>query len=137
MSDESFSEIEVDGEITYRLSVSGKVACEAVLLGRSCLIDIKSYPPNQGHGTKMMDYTEKKALESGCSTMEVTDIKDEQYVKDFFTDRCYKLEPHPQIQDEFIAIKRLTSKNQNRTFLHFLFKQVKSLLNGSFYWQLP
>jgi len=104
---ESFSESDVDGEITYQLHVEGKLACEAVLLGRNCLMNINSYPPKRGYGTKMMEYLEKKALENGFTMMKVTDIKDDKDVKDFFEKRGYKLEPHPEIQDEFIAKKKL------------------------------
>lgn len=48
----------------------------------------------------MMDYAEKKALEDNCSTMEVRDIKDEKYVKDFFIKRNYVLKPHPEIPEK-------------------------------------
>jgi len=68
---------------------------------------IDSHPSKRGHGTKMMDYLEKKALEDGYSTFEVTDIKDDECVKDFFKKRGYELKPHPQILDEFIAKKKL------------------------------
>jgi len=63
---ESFSESEADGEITYQLYVNGGLACEAVLLGRNCLANISSYPPKHGHGTKMLRYIEKKAVENGA-----------------------------------------------------------------------
>lgn len=104
---ESFSESEVDGQITVQLHVNGKLACEAVLLGRNCLMTIDSYPSKHGHGTKMMDYLEKKALEEDYSTFEVTDIKDDRCVKAFFEKRGYELKPHPEIQDEYIARKKL------------------------------
>ena len=68
---------------------------------------IHSYPSKHGHGTKMIDYLEKKALEDCYSTFEVTDIKDDECVKDFFKKRGYELKPHPQIPDEFTARKKL------------------------------
>lgn len=104
---ESFSENEVDGQITIQLHVNGKLACEAVLLCRECLMTIDSYPPKRGYGTKMMDYFEKKALEHGFSTVEVREIKDDEGVKDFFRKRGYVLTPNPQILDEFNGTKKL------------------------------
>jgi hypothetical protein len=104
---ETFSESEVDGEITYQLYVNGKLACEAVLLGRNCLANINSYPPKQGHGTKMLEYLEKKALENGFAFVEVLDIKDDKDVKGFLEKRGYDLRPHPRIEDEFVATKKL------------------------------
>lgn len=55
----------------------------------------------------MMNHAEQKALDNDFSTMAVRDIKDEQYVKDFFIKRNYILRPHPEIPDEFIATKKL------------------------------
>ena len=104
---ETFTENEIDGQITIQLHVDGRLACEAVLLGRACLMTIQSYPPKRGYGSKMMDYFEKKILEIGLSKAEVTDIKDDEGVKDFFKKRGYALEPHPQNSDEFIGKKKL------------------------------
>jgi len=67
--DEFFSETDVDGEITYQVHINGKLACEAVLLGRDCLMNINSSPPKRGYGTKMMEYIEKKALENDFTIM--------------------------------------------------------------------
>jgi len=104
---EAFSEKDIDGQITCQLHIDDRLACEAELLGRNCLMNINSYPPKRGYGTKMMEYLEKKAVENGFATMEVTDIKDEQYLKDFLTKRGYKLRPHHRIPDEFEATKEL------------------------------
>jgi hypothetical protein len=84
----------------YKRYNDEKIVCVATLLGRNCLFVINSCLPKRGYGTKMMDYAEKKALEDNCSTMEVRDIKDEKYVKDFFIKRNYVLKPHPEIPEK-------------------------------------
>lgn len=88
------------GRLTYRLYENGKVVCTAVLYGRGSLVDILSSPKDKGFGTMMLEYIEKKALESGLPRITVTAIADDERVRHFFERNGYKLTTDPQCSGE-------------------------------------
>lgn len=108
----SFAEEEDEeekGKWIYRLYEDSKVVCTAVLFGRGNLLSICSNPKGKGFGKKMLEYFEKKALESNLHEVTVSAIADDERVKRFFEKNGYKLSPDSQCLGESEGEKTLTT----------------------------